>query len=60
MECARCHCKPIESDKAFFPIDPKGTDNRRWVCADCITKSEYSKIDNTVKNIVNVIENDNK
>jgi hypothetical protein len=57
MKCYKCNCG-IETGKTFYPVDPKGTENRRWVCEDCITVGQYDEIDQSVKDIVNVIEGD--
>ena len=56
MECCRCGRKPIENNLSMIPIDPKGTNGRRWICLDCATNEEVSNIDPMVKDISKVFD----
>lgn len=58
MQCYKCGCKPVESKKAFFPIDPKGK-NRRWSCDECMTDEEVSQIPADVNEIVSALQGKN-
>lgn len=44
MMCFKCGRKPIENNLSMFPIDKKGTKNRRWVCNECISNKEKQNI----------------
>lgn len=43
MKCCRCG-KSFYDCKAMHPIDPPGTENRRWVCLDCETAEENAVV----------------
>lgn len=58
MKCYRCG-KSFNECKALHPIDPPGTQGRRWVCTDCETKAEADRIDPVVKQIEDIILADN-
>ena len=59
MKCCRCG-KPFYNCKAMHPIDPPGTENRRWVCLDCETAEENATLDPKVREIERIILNDNE
>lgn len=40
MKCDNCNVS-IETGLSFYPIEPKGTKNRKWKCENCIKKFEY-------------------
>ncbi len=43
--CSRCGKDlhgAMRKGSAAYPIDPKGTQNRRWVCGNCINRNEIS------------------
>lgn len=50
IQCCRCGAT-IDSpgNRCFYPIDPRGTKDRRWTCDKCITLEEYMKLVNTNK-----------
>lgn len=52
--CARCGRNFIENNLDAFPLDPPGTDDRRWVCGDCQTKSEFDEMPEEAKSFVNL------
>jgi len=59
MKCCRCG-KSFYDCKAMHPIDPPGTENRRWVCLDCETAEENAAVDPVVKEIERIILEDNE
>lgn len=45
FNCSRCNkdlYKILQNGGAIFPIDSKGTYNRRWVCNECVDRKEIS------------------
>ena len=56
MECCRCHRTPIANGLTMYPIEPKGTPNRKWVCTNCITPDERAAIDPGTKKIVGMFD----
>lgn len=42
MKCYRCGCS-VESGRSFIPIDPSGTEGRRWTCVVCANKDQKQK-----------------
>lgn len=59
MKCCRCG-KSFNECKAMHPIDAPGTKDRRWVCIDCETEEEAKKVDADVKELENIILEDNE
>ena len=56
MKCCRCGLGITESKRNYYPIDPKGTKNRRWVCHICMTPEERDKVPADVRKIVGIIK----
>jgi hypothetical protein len=47
---------PVESGRTFYPVDPKGTEGRRWVCQICMSPEEKDKIPTDVYETVGDIK----
>ena len=56
MKCYKCGCMPVESGKAFYPIDSKGTHGRSWACESCMTGEQSLKIPQDVKEMIDMIQ----
>lgn len=35
MKCYKCGSS-IEKNVSFYPVQPKGTKNRKWACEECL------------------------
>lgn len=58
MNCVKCGVGFGDGVAAFYPIDPKGTKNRRWVCDKCADNETLDSIPEETKEIVSLINPD--
>lgn len=54
MNCHRCK-KTMGQVTGMVPIDPKGTENRRWVCTECAVVAEIESVPDDVNELCTLI-----
>ena len=54
MKCYKCGKGMMDVD-TLIPIDPKGTENRRWSCLKCAPKEKVKQIPKDIKDICNIV-----
>lgn len=55
MECYKCGTKDcISKGLSMFPVDPKGTEGRRWACENCIKPSQLD-LDDVERDIIDAV-----
>lgn len=48
MKCKQCGSS-IENNVSFYPVQPKGTKDRNWMCEECLAKLPILTRDKLIK-----------